>query len=114
MIILKGERQSGKTTTLISKSSRYGVPIMCASQERAMYLQKMAREQGMAIPVPMYPRSMPGITVAKTTKNFGVTDVLVDDVEDVLSALIGCRVAYASTSCTIEDVPREYRSIDNP
>lgn len=93
-MMIGGRRQCGKTTSLIRKASAENLYIVCASKERVRYVADLARRMEVDIPFPI---SLSEIPLRGCMRN-----VLVDDVEDVLSALIGRRVVGASTSMELK------------
>lgn len=48
-----GERQSGKTTTLIEMSEKTGATIVVATYSMSKYIQMAAAQMGKKIPVPI-------------------------------------------------------------
>ncbi|PFY95272.1 hypothetical protein COL57_22810 [Bacillus wiedmannii] len=93
-MMIGGRRNCGKTTTLIKEASARNLYIVCASKERVKYVSDLARDLGLDIPFP--------ISVSELPLHGYMKEVLVDDVEDVLSALIGRKVTGASTSMEVK------------
>lgn len=95
-MMIGGRKACGKTTALIKKASTEHLYIVCASKERVRYVSDMARELGLDIPFP--------ISLSELPLNGCMKEILVDDVEDVLSVLIGRRVVGASTSMELKSL----------
>lgn len=90
-MMIGGRRGCGKTKQLIEMSNKNHTYIVCADQNRLKYIASMARKMGLDIPFPITANELP-------LRSRYIEEVLVDDVEDVLSVLIGKRVKVASTS----------------
>ncbi|MHA4074557.1 hypothetical protein [Bacillus cereus] len=93
-MMIGGRRACGKTTELIKKASVNNLYIVCASKGRVRYVSDLAKKLGLDIPYP--------ISISELPLHGYMKEVLVDDVEDVLSALIGRRVTGASTSMDLK------------
>lgn len=93
-MMIGGRRGCGKTTSLIKRASEENLYIVCASKQRAKYVVDKARTMGLDIPFP--------ITVSELPLHGYIKEVLVDDSEDVLSALINRKVIGASTSMELK------------
>lgn len=87
--IMTGIR-NGKTTELIKISSETGKYIVCADRDRAWFIARIARDLRLKIPHPVTIREF-------VLKKPFVAEVLVDDVLDVLEAIIGKRISHATT-----------------
>lgn len=96
MILIKGERGTGKTTELVKISSHTGQRILCANSKRARLIEDTAKELGLDIPQPLAP--------GENTKGMERESILVDDIEDVLQAYTNARIDYATVSCELEKV----------
>lgn len=95
-MMIGGRRVCGKTTTLIKKASANNLYIVCASKDRARSVSVLANELGLDIPYP--------ISVSELPLKGYMKEVLVDDVEAVLFAIIGRRVVGASTSMELKSL----------
>ncbi|EPZ0458935.1 hypothetical protein ACXI9T_004202 [Bacillus paranthracis] len=95
-MMIGGRRACGKTTELIKKASANNLYIVCASKNRVMYVSDLAKKLDLDIPFP--------ISVSELPLHGYMKEVLVDDAEDVLSALIGKRVVGASTSMELKSL----------
>lgn len=76
------ERGKGKTTELIKISSETGDYIVCASIDEAAYIQSMANELGLRIPLP--------ITYNEFLKGYygrQISGFLIDNVERLLYSI---------------------------
>ncbi|MCP3742720.1 hypothetical protein [Rossellomorea sp. BNER] len=89
-MMIGGRRNCGKTTEMIKQANRECLYIICTDRQRVKVVAEMARDMDLNIPYPIAVEELP-------LKGY-MKEVLVDDVEDVLSRLIGIRVAGASTS----------------
>ncbi|PHA62885.1 hypothetical protein [Bacillus wiedmannii] len=96
IMMIGGRRGCGKTTSLIKRASKENLYIVCATKQRAKYVVDKARTMGLDIPFP--------ITISELPLNRYMKEVLVDDSEDVLSALIGRKVVGASTSLELKSL----------
>jgi len=92
--MIGGRRVCGKTTELIKKANKDNLYIVCANMERVRAVANLARKMEVDIPFPISVEELP-------LKGF-MKEVLVDDAEAVLSALIGRRVIGASTSMELK------------
>lgn len=78
-------RGKGKTLRAVVLSEYFNIPIVCANQERAQFIQLQAREKGFKIPECV----AAGLIKEKFCgKHLDSGDYLVDDAEDVLSTLV--------------------------
>jgi hypothetical protein len=96
-MILGGRRNCGKTTELIKLASVKRLYIVCASRQRVLYVDKLARELGLDIPFPISVDELP-------LRSGFIKEVLVDDMEDVLSVLIRKPIMGATTSMKMLDM----------
>ena len=94
MKILRLDRGQGKTTELIKQSSKEWKYIICLNRDRAMLIVKTAEKLGLDIPFPITVGELP-------IKGRYIKEILIDDFESVLQALIGAKVDIATTSCEI-------------
>lgn len=90
-MIIGGKRGCGKTTELIRAAHKNNLYIICANSQRADNITKLAREMELSIPFPVTVDELP-------LRSNNIKEVLIDDMEDVLSELIGKPVLMASTS----------------
>ena len=87
-----GARQCGKTTKLIEMSSVSGAYILCLNIERRKYIVELADKLGAKIP---YPLTVDDIR----TKNYygkGIGKIYIDEVDDVVSTILGVGVGAIS------------------
>lgn len=96
-MIIGGERRSGKTIRLIQLAHERQAYIVCADLKRVEHVARMAEELGLDIPFP--------IPAAEAPLRGYMNEVLVDDAEDVLHALLG-KPVHAMT-VTMEARPTE-------
>ena len=94
MKILNLDRRKGKTTELIKLSNEKWLYIICLDRQRAEHISNMAMDMKLDIPFPITMRELP------LRSNF-IKEVLIDDMEDILSCLIQKPVLYATTSCEV-------------
>lgn len=98
--IFGGARGSGKTMELVKESHKTGLYILCKDINRVRVVMDVARHLELDIPFP--------ITVDEAGRpGSRISNVLVDDIEDVLSKFMGMRVEMASTSMAFVKLPRE-------
>lgn len=90
-MIACGRRGCGKTTELIKLASVNQLYIVCASRQRVEHVAQLARELELNIPYPISVDELP-------LRSGFIKEVLVDDMEDVLSAIIRKPIKAASTS----------------
>ena len=99
-----GERQSGKTTTLIKMSEKTGATIIVATYPMAKYIQLLAAQMGKKIPVPItvtnYIRLLASGGLSKSQK------YLVDELQMMLSAM---NVEAATVDCDCIEVLRGHQ-----
>lgn len=86
-------RQSGKTTELIKESNKHWTYIICANEKRKQYIVDVANRLGVDIPNPITANE---VLASKGLQSPWIKEVLVDDLGDVLSALINKHVAVAT------------------
>jgi hypothetical protein len=89
-MIVGGGRCVGKTYNLIKESRRTQIPILCATRDHARMIEMAARNMSEKIPKPL--------TVDELRFHGGRPEVLVDEIEMVLSYAIGTYVVHATTS----------------
>lgn len=94
MKIVRMERGTGKTTELIKLSSKTGTPIVCATRQQAQIILDKAERMGVLIVNPIPANELKGYT--------DIHKVYVDDMEYVLSTLLGADVEVSTVSCDIE------------
>lgn len=97
--IIGGVRCCGKTTELIEMAARYRCLIVCASKERARCVEYQARDMGLLIETPQDIRTL--ISRPERLQGRDI-NILVDDVEDVLEAVLRQKVSVMSTSATLK------------
>lgn len=90
--IIGGKPQCGKTTNLIKKSSEEWLYIVVANKEQALNLVKLAEHMGLEIPDPITFSELP-ISPGRHIKG-----VLIDEVEQLLTQVVGRPVISMSTS----------------
>lgn len=91
MAILGGRPACGKTTELIKMASEEQLYIVCLNRHRVKHIANMAREMKLDIPFPVTVDELP-------LKSPFIKEVLVDDLEDVLSHLVGKPIRQMTTS----------------
>lgn len=97
MKILKMDRGNGKTFHLIKLSAILGSPIICATEQSKKYILDKAKEMTSEIPEP----------IVVNRNNFEIvmkgrnTDLLIDDLDEVLKSLFGNNVIVATTTASI-------------
>lgn len=96
-MIIGGKRLCGKTTELIKKANKDWLYIVCADLPRANHIVQTANKLGLGIPFPITVSELP-------LKSPYFRDILVDDIEDVLSRLINKQVVMASTSLQMKEL----------
>lgn len=84
-IIIKG-RGHGKTTDLIRMSAESKSPIVTGNLPHAKAIEDKAKHMGLDIPKPIYVSDRDALDA----QICGVREVLVDDVDWVLTLLLGC------------------------
>ena len=93
MFIDVDNRCTGKTTSLIMDAYYTGLPIVTTTITRRNNIQYQANQMGMS--------SVKVMTISDLENLKGKDkpeQVLVDELEDVLTALLGCRVVKANMS----------------
>lgn len=94
MFIDVDNRQTGKTTSLVMDAYYTGLPIVTISITRRNNIQYQANQMGMSCVKVM--------TIHDLENLKGCVDkpeqVLIDELEDVLFALLGCKVVKANMS----------------
>ena len=96
-MIAGGRRGCGKTTELIKLASVKRLYIVCASRERACHVERLASHMGLKIPFPISVDELP-------LRSIHISEVLVDDIEDVLSYFIGKPIKHATTSMQLKEL----------
>lgn len=97
--IIGGVRCCGKTTELIKMAARYKCLIVCANKPRAKCIEDQAQRMGLFIETPQSIHTLlskPELLQGRDVK------ILVDDVEDVLGAILRQSVIVMSTSVNFE------------
>lgn len=93
-MMIGGKRGCGKTTELIKKAHEEHLYILCVDRRRVFFIADMAKEMGLQIPFP--------ISIDEIPLRGYMNGILVDDVEDVLSALIRKPIIMASTNMELK------------
>lgn len=83
----------------IYKSNTEWKYIVCANKARVRNIESMARRMNLDIPFPITIEELP------LKQGSFIKSVLVDDIEDILSYLLGKEVDYVTTRCDIERLP---------
>ena len=91
MKIINLDRGQGKTTELVKISNKEWKYIVCKDQQRLDIIMDVAERLGLDIPFPITIKELP-------LKSRFIESVLIDDIEDVLSTLIGKQVDVITTS----------------
>lgn len=91
-MIIGGSRACGKTTQLIKESHEKNLYILCVDHFRANHIEKLAQQLELSIPYPITLGELP------LSKGSSIKEVLVDDVEDILSRLIGLKINTLTSS----------------
>lgn len=93
MFLDVNDRGTGKTTSLIMDAYYTGFPILTTTNIRKSNIQYQANQMG------MYCVKVMTISDLENLKGKDKPEqVLVDELEDVLTALLGCRVVKANMS----------------
>jgi hypothetical protein len=95
--IIGFNRQVGKTRELIKLSAKEHLYIVCADKQRLENITRMARKMELDIPHPITVDELP-------LRSRFIKQVIVDDVEYVLSRFIGKEVLAMSTSFPCESL----------
>lgn len=93
MFIDVDNRCTGKTTSLIMDAYYTGLPIVTTSITRRNNIQYQANQMGMSCVKVMTISDLENLKEKDKPEQ-----VLVDELEDVLTALLGCRVVKANMS----------------
>jgi hypothetical protein len=96
-MIIGGKRRCGKTTELIKIASEEHLYIVCADRSRVEYIAGLARQMELDIPFPISVSELP-------LRSPNIKQVLVDDIEDVLSSLINKPVYQATSSLELKSL----------
>ena len=97
--IIGGVRCCGKTTELIKMAARFKCLIVCANRQQAKCVEYQARDMGLFIEPPQDIHTL----IAKPEILQGRDiNILVDDVELVLGAILRQNVRVMSTSANLE------------
>jgi hypothetical protein len=91
MKILRIDRGKGKTTELVKLSNKEWLYIVCRDRERAKVIVDVAKFLLLDIPFPITLRELP-------LRSPHIKTVLVDDMEDLLEAVIGKHIEFGTTS----------------
>lgn len=93
MLIDVDNRRTGKTTSLIMDAYYTGLPIVTTSITRRNNIQYQANQMGMSCVIVMTISDLENLKGKDKPEQ-----VLIDELEDVLTALLGCRVVKANMS----------------
>lgn len=93
MFIDVDNRCTGKTTSLIMDSYYTGLPIVTTTITRRNNIQYQANQMGMSCVKVMTISDLENLKGKDKPEQ-----VLIDELEDVLTALLGCRVVKANMS----------------
>lgn len=93
MFIDVNDRGTGKTTSLIMDAYYTGLPIVTTTITRRNNIQYQANQMGMSCVKVMTISDLENLKGKDKQEQ-----VLVDELEDVLTALLGCRVVKANMS----------------
>ena len=89
-------RQQGKSTELIKLSNKHWCYIVCSTMQRAHQLSIQATNMGVEIPYPISVKELP-------IRSPYIKQILIDDVDEVLKALVGVNnIIQCTTSCEVE------------
>lgn len=88
MKVIRRKRGCGKTAALIQMSNETGCTIVCATATEALQVGNAAKRKGVEINTPISIKSL------VEYKNCGTlnTDILIDNIEKVLTELLKCHV----------------------
>lgn len=96
------KRGKGKTTDLIKRSAETGEVIICKDFNRCRLVVKIAEDLKCLIPRPMFVKEIfkeqGRATLHERCRKSTTGKVLIDDVDDVLEALIGVPCAVVTGS----------------
>lgn len=98
MEILRLNKGEGKTTELIKLSNESWTYILCRDTQRVDNIVKRAGELNIDIPYPITIRELP------LSSGSRINSLLIDDVEDVLEALLRKKVDMVTTSSEVIDI----------
>ena len=87
------DRGTGKTTSLIMDAYYTGFPILTTTNIRKSNIQYIANQMGMSCVKVMTIHDLENLKGHDKPEQ-----VLIDELEDVLTALLGCRVVKANMS----------------
>lgn len=93
MLIDVDNRCTGKTTSLIMDAYYTGLPIVTTTITRRNNIQYQANQMGMSCVKVMTISDLENLKGKDKPEQ-----VLIDELEDVLTALLGCRVVKANMS----------------
>lgn len=106
MQILRADRGQGKTVELVRQSNKDWQYIICKDENRLNIIAKTAEKLGLDIPHPITINELP-------LRSPHIKGVLMDDMEDILEAIVGKPIDLASTSCQVID-KNNGNQIDKP
>lgn len=109
-MIIGGKRYCGKTTELIKISSINNIPIIVLNNERKEVLEHLSKKTKIVIPKPIIAQNYHRAVIGKN-----INEVLIDDVEDILSNIFFPARIIAMTSSIpfvpLEQITREKENI---
>lgn len=82
--VIKGARQTGKTTILINRAAETGEQIVVADAKRAAFVKLLAKQYGKEIKEPISVETFLQMRQYRKFRSVEKIDVLIDDVEAVL------------------------------
>ena len=93
-------RQTGKTTRLIELSERTAAPILCADLKRALFVAKLAEDQGRHIPNPI---TVNDVRIG-SLRGLRIQNILIDDADAVLTRIFGVTIDAITMTSDTEDI----------
>lgn len=87
--IIVGGRRSGKTTDLVKLSKELNIPILLTNHSQKHMVEKMAEYLDLEIPKPLV---ISGLSDVEKLKGTTTKEVLVDQADMLLEALLGLNV----------------------
>lgn len=93
MVVIRGERGTGKTTELIKLSYKYDAPILCKNKKSVLDTFAKARDMGLIIPFPVF--------IGEEIK---ADKLIIDEVDYILEIMLNTKIIAVSTSSTIANL----------
>lgn len=101
MEIVNIRRGFGKTTNLIYESNKKDIPIVCGSKQQCCFIEEKARRMRIRIPEPICICDLCDVDKIRGGKK--PERILIDELPNVLSILLGCVIDTATmTSNSLE------------